>query len=226
MEILLKRKPYLKLKYYIDLCPNEISGLGKSYIKKLSTGEKQIIVTDVIIFEQENTAGTTSLDTQMLAKVTAELMKQNENIEQWDIWWHSHAHMKAFFSKQDNDTIEDHSATREYLISIVGNKEGQFVARLDIFLKNTTKFNLDLSYSEDLKVLIETISNNKIAEQCQKDIKLKVKEPVKQIGFNTEYYGKNKFKGKTFGKDFEHTTKVKDWSKNNYGWDNLDSFDY
>jgi hypothetical protein len=189
MEIILKRKAYLKLKYYIDLCPNEIGGLGKSHRRRMPNGEIKIVVDDIIIFEQENTPTHTSPSQIMMAKATKELMDKNEPLKQWDIWWHSHAKIDAFFSKPVEQTIEDHQLTKDYLISIVGNKAGKFKARVDVFLKKVSEFKFDLNYTEEADVTIETFDDEKLMEHCMNEIDLKVTEPepIKTVGFKTDF---------------------------------------
>ncbi len=47
------------------------------------------------------------------------------------MWWHSHARESVFWSDDDVRTINNFGG--EMLISVVGNKAGKFLARLDRF---------------------------------------------------------------------------------------------
>ena len=113
MKIILTKKAQLKLKYFVELAEGEISGVGKSRFE----GEN-IIMEDVIIFKQECSSARTILDDEAQAKFMYEMIKADEVVEDWNIWWHSHASMAVFWSATDDATVKAHSG-QDYLISLV-----------------------------------------------------------------------------------------------------------
>ena len=200
MKIILNHKAFLKIKYYTELTDDEISGIGKSEV----TPEKDIVVTDIIIFKQKNTMSGTTIEDGEQEKFFLELTKKGDNTKKnWNIWWHSHNTMSTFWSATDDETIQSHIGLQSYLISIVTNKKGEFKARLDIFPKDnspfgqqtfsTTNLDVEILHSESinkqrmklesiiekaedqLEELLETSSENPVIEkQCQDDIDEKV----------------------------------------------------
>ena len=89
-------------------------------------------VYDVKIFPQTVSFAHTSLDQGAMAKFLHEAIRRKEKVQDYRVWWHSHASMEAFFSGTDTNTIES-SFDMPYLVSIVGNHELRFAARVDIF---------------------------------------------------------------------------------------------
>lgn len=211
MKLILTPKAYLQLKYYTNLVSSEISGMAKSKIDK----DENIIVQDVIIFKQEVSSATTDIDDQAQAKFLAELMKKDEKLEDWNIWWHSHADMDVFWSGTDDKTIEGHSGLQSYLISLVTNKAGEYKARLDVFPKDTSPFKKVMFNTYELEVEVqlnkeiekqkiklekiaekaleeveklETFENKRLEKKCELEIKQKVTEKKYfQQSFNNKH---------------------------------------
>lgn len=199
MKIIIKQKAYTKLRYFVNLTDQEISGMGKSHIDE----NKDIIVDDFIIFYQTCTGATTEIDSKSIAKFLYDLQKNNQKTEDWNIWWHSHSTMDVFWSSKDDKTIEDHAGGQSYLISLVTNKANEYKARLDIFPKDVSPFNKLVYSTYELKVRIEkskqvikqekkikeekekleimkSSNNVAIKEQCQKEIDEKVQSLIPQ----------------------------------------------
>jgi proteasome lid subunit RPN8/RPN11 len=165
MDLVIQKQAYLKLKYYIDICDDEISGMGKSFVNE----EGDIVMTDLVIFDQEVTGVHTEIDDESMVKFINELMDKKESPADWNIWWHSHADMKAYFSSTDDATIKSHSNHQTYLISLVGNKEEEYEARLDIFPKDESPYKLGKFHSKrELKVFIEKDDNEENKEEIEK----------------------------------------------------------
>lgn len=169
MKIILTKKAELKLKYFVDLTPGEISGLGKTRIK-----DEEIIVEDIIIFEQTCTSASTIIEDGAQAKFLFELMKKEEDPSNWNLWWHSHASMGVFWSTTDDATIKDHRE-QTHIISLVTNKKGEFKARLDIFPKDESPFSKFLFHTVDLEVQREDLWDEKLYAHCMKEIEKKIK---------------------------------------------------
>ncbi len=153
-----------KLRYYVELCEDEISGFGKLDVKIID-GDRYLVMTDLVIFKQVCTAAHSTIDDEALGKFLYEQTKAGEDLSKWKIWWHSHAKMDAFFSSIDTATIEK-STEFPYLVSLVSNHEGDIVARLDLFDP--------VRHTEDLSVEILPEEDNELKDLCEKEIQEKV----------------------------------------------------
>jgi proteasome lid subunit RPN8/RPN11 len=119
-----------RLEEYARLCPLEISGLGM--IEVQLAPEAGLVITEVVLLDQEVTHTHTTLSGEALALFMMGLDDRDANPESVRVWWHSHAHMRAFFSDEDEATIGSFSYL-PWLVSIVTNHYGEMLARLDLF---------------------------------------------------------------------------------------------
>jgi hypothetical protein len=115
-----------KLDSYIRLCNLEISGLG--IVTKLGVN---LLVEDVFIFSQEVSAAHTDLDSGAIAMFLTELITRGVETKDVNLWWHSHAGGPSFWSHIDEDTID--RLGDSWMLSIVGNKVGDYLARIDVY---------------------------------------------------------------------------------------------
>lgn len=202
MNIYITSKAFLTMKYFIEESEGEITGLGKVKLVMRESEEKvddiysfyrtptpkpSLLIYDIEILPQEATGGSATLDEEALAKFLYQRIKQKKNVEDYKVWWHSHGFIQTFFSGTDTDTI-DNSTEFPYLISIVGNKTGNFLTRLDIYKP------LRLTI-EDIELKVEPDNSKPIREECKKEIKQKVRvrkiewpEEKDLLGFKKPYY--------------------------------------
>lgn len=162
-KLKISRHAYERIRAFTELCPDEISGLGKIEVDK----DENLLVTDVAIFDQEVSGAHSTIETAALAKFQVDMMARGESLKQWVLWWHSHAHMDTFFSGTDTNTIES-SREFPYLVSLVVNKAGKSEARLDVF--NPIHIYLGL------EVVVEDSITSEVKDICQKEIDQKVKK--------------------------------------------------
>jgi hypothetical protein len=194
MEIYITTTAWLKLKYYISECEREISGFGKVrfieeseiledkeekeynslgyqvYNKNSFFEEKRSVlqIYDIEILPQTVSEAHATIDQSTLAQFLTEKIRKNEKVEDYRVWWHSHATMEAFFSATDTNTIAG-STEFPYLVSIVGNHANSFQTRLDIFKPFRMTF-------EDITLKVEHDDNEELRAQCKKEIAKKVKQ--------------------------------------------------
>ncbi len=166
MKLLIQQTVWDKIMAYTDICPDEISGLGK-----VESRLGQLVVTDVAIFEQKVSGAHSTIEMEALAKFQEERVRAGESMKEWCFWWHSHANMGVFFSGTDTGTIET-STEFPYLVSLVVNKKHESLARLD--LRTPVRATIDLQ----VEILEEV--NEEILEACRQEIALKVSRPVHQ----------------------------------------------
>lgn len=161
--IIFTKKAYQKLKYFTLNSKQEISGLGQSQI----INSNIIEIKDIEIFPQYSSFGSTKLDEEHLAKFLYEKTLKNEDVSEYNVWFHSHGSMSVFWSGVDENTIET-TTSNAYLISIVINRKLEILGRLDIFKP--------FRYAIPLKIIVPKIKHNKKLERyCINKIKSCVK---------------------------------------------------
>lgn len=167
VEIILTKLANQKLFYYIEECPVEISGFGK--VKELPQEEddstKRFQIYDIEILPQEVSGADAEMSEEDLAKFLHAKMKAKKSVVDYKCWWHSHADFGAFFSSTDEGTI-DGSTDFPYLISIVGNKAGDLIGRLDLYKPLRMTF--------EAVILTEQEENKSLRQKIRKEIEGKV----------------------------------------------------
>jgi len=116
-----------RIRHYTDLAGGEVSGLGT--IEEFDGG---FLVDDVFLPKQICTPAGTTLDDDAVATLMLELEAAGEDSGRLRFWWHSHAHHDVFWSQTDEECIEG-LTNGDYVLSLVTNKRGHMLARLDIF---------------------------------------------------------------------------------------------
>ncbi len=169
MKLKIEKYAWDKIMAFTDLCPEEISGLGK-----VTLVDGDAIVSDVAIFEQQVSAAHSTIEPAALAKFQSQIVKKGGSMKEWCFWWHSHAEMGVFFSGTDTGTIET-STEFPYLVSLVVNKKHERKARFDIFSP--------VHMFCDLDVEVVSEKNTKLITECQKEIDAKVSKPKYEMGF-------------------------------------------
>lgn len=147
---------------YIDLCPLEISGLGKV----MRVG-KIFLVYTVELFAQEVTAGSTDLDTETLQKFLLEIVKAGGNPEEYKLWWHSHVNGGCHWSQTDEDTCDRFK--NGWMLSVVANKHGEYLARLDIY--EPVRITLDR-----LQFEVRAFADDELIAKLKEEVAAKVHE--------------------------------------------------
>ena len=191
LKVYIERKAYRKFRYFIDICEDEISGFGK-VVKR----DGRLIVTDFQIFKQSVSGAHSDMDEDALASFLYEQIKAGESMSEWRVWWHSHARMAAFFSQTDTGTI-DRSNEFPWLISLVGNHDGDLKARIDVFDP--------IRCEEEIEVEVIEEEDPELKALCEKEIKEKVTRSVNfylpKKGGEKKHKGEIKFWGE--GEDDE-----------------------
>ena len=185
MKILITNRANLKLKSFVTLVETEISGMAKSTINE----DKDIIITDFMIFDQVVTGASTIISDESQAKFLNELMKNDEDPAIWNIWWHSHCDMGVFWSATDDKTIEEHTS-QSYLISLVVNKKMEMKARLDIYPKDNSPFKQATYCKFDIDEIeiIASTTEAKRKERYEKELQKIEKEFEKRIAVVDKKY--------------------------------------
>lgn len=152
----------MKLKTYYKYATQEISGLGSCYVDTNSN----LIVDDVILFDQESNSSETELNPDVLAKWNYELIRDGGDPSEYRLWWHKHP--ITGWSSVDDKNIEGMN-NGEWLLSIVKQSNGQLLARLDLY----EPFRVTMDGLEILELRDED-------ETLDAQIKLEVEQKVKR----------------------------------------------
>lgn len=144
------------LKAYVAEADGEISGLGRVVLRN-----KKLLVTEVYLLPQTASLSETDLTQEGLVAFLSEVDKP----EEIKLWWHSHADMDVFWSATDEGTIAELSKT--WFTSLVANKKGLMLARMDIFEP--------IQISVDMKV---TIAEPMLTTAFKQKIRAEIDEKV------------------------------------------------
>ena len=120
-----------RLDLYSAECPLEISGVGEVWLVPGASGNP-IVISQVFLLEQVSSHAHTELTAGGLASLLGERAAAGLPSESIRLWWHSHAAMPAFWSATDEAAISSFNYVG-WLVSIVTNRRGEILARLDIF---------------------------------------------------------------------------------------------
>jgi hypothetical protein len=115
-----------KLDLYIQVSSVEISGLGT--VTRLGN---DFLVTDLHLFEQVCTGASTDLSQEAVSQFLLQSVMAGLDPSELKLWWHSHVNMSAFWSGTDDATAG--SFGNGWMISVVGNKSGEYLCRLDLY---------------------------------------------------------------------------------------------
>lgn len=118
-----------QLMAYIGAVYTEISGLG--IVEMPRPG--MLVITDIMLLEQESTSGDTNLDQDAMGRLMFQMIEAGQDTGTLKFWWHSHANMDVFWSATDESAIANLVEGSEWILSIVGNRQGEILARIDTF---------------------------------------------------------------------------------------------
>ncbi len=174
--IFIAARAYHRLKVLLRLCPAEIVGLG--YV---TDHPKGFLIQDVFVLPQRVTDSDAELDPEALFGFLARFVAGGGDPSSIQFWWHSHGDGEVYWSETDLETIERFPGNR--MISLVGNRKGELLCRLDLFSPLRERL-----VGLPLVLLDETakeaaVDLDRLCEEIQEEIKTKVKmripmEPV------------------------------------------------
>jgi hypothetical protein len=171
VNILISVTAYRKMKAWIDMARGEVSGLGSVSEVKDRNGElTSFIIDDIYLLKQQCGSTDTLLDNEAVGQFLFETAKEGLDTSKVKLWWHSHGTLNVFWSTTDEQCIRN-LANSSYMISIVANKEGKSLTRIDIYKPfhiTLNDFQLQMHYPEDPD----------LTEFCLHEFKHKVTESV------------------------------------------------
>jgi hypothetical protein len=171
VNILINVTAYRKMKAWIDMARGEVSGLGSVSEVRDRNGElMSFIVDDIYLLKQQCGSADTLLDDEAVGQFLFEMAKEGLDTSKVKLWWHSHGTLNVFWSTTDEQCIRD-LINSSYMISLVSNKEGKSLTRLDVYKPfhiTLNDFQMQMHYPEDPH----------LTEFCLNEFKQKVTESV------------------------------------------------
>jgi hypothetical protein len=126
-------RAWRKLVLYTTLCPFEIGGLGT--VRPLGHDAE---VLDVHLLRQDVNDISTRLDGQAVSDLMVGMVERGDDPEQLQLWWHSHAREKTFWSGEDEETIS--GFRNDGMVSLVVNHSLLALARRDVYVPRRTEW--------------------------------------------------------------------------------------
>ena len=151
-----------RIRHYVSLASGEVSGLG--LVDEVEGG---FLLTQVFLPRQECTAGGTELDQDWVAALMVTLEEEGIDSGKMKCWYHSHGSLDVFWSNTDHECVAG-LANDNYFLSLVVNKAGDMLARLDVF--RPVRITID-----DVPVAVRSQGSD-LLDSCRKEFEDRVKE--------------------------------------------------
>ena len=129
--ITMDTKVYNEMMSYVMHYKTEVSGCG--LVKQIMHEDNEIEynVYELFLPMQDNTGASTDIDEKEVHNLLTELISDNKETQDLRFHWHSHANMDVFHSGTDEENYSD-LLNPAFLISIVANRDGDILGRIDI----------------------------------------------------------------------------------------------
>jgi hypothetical protein len=172
-----------RMQLYVECCDTEIGGLGLGYLDG-----SNFHLEETVLIQQWVTKSDTLLSPEGLACFLHEFVEAGGDPGRIKVWWHSHADHALRWSKQDEETIR--LLNHDYLLSLIGNKAGEWVCRLDLAgppAETVEPIAIEIMGSPDEAKL----SDEALRKQIEKEIEEKVTtwEIVRLPGQGDYFFG-------------------------------------
>jgi len=173
---------YKELREYVKHYDTEVSGCGlvEKIIHKLKNADTDKPDTQILEFKiievflpskQRNTGATTNIDDEEIHNIVAQLIKDGKDVEKLKLHWHSHVDMDTFHSTTDEDNY-DTLFNGDYLVSLVINKAGHFLGRID--LQNPAIISIS-----DVQIYVYATADDKVMDKVNMNL-AKLDEYIKK----------------------------------------------
>ena len=163
LTLIVPLKAYNKIMAYTQLVDTEITGFADVTLDLVN---KQAIVDEVYLIEQEATGAHVEMDEESVSKFNLWCIEQGMT-QLPRLWWHSHVNMETFFSKTDSDTYEETLNNGSWTIALVVNKHRSMKAVFQQYAPFPFAFDMDI------RVLWDETT---IPASLKKEVEKKVKE--------------------------------------------------
>lgn len=164
-KVFIPQSVYDRMLAYAKASPGEVSGWGKTKVVEDEYGDNIATITEIRLFKQTVMSVHTSLDGKALTDWYIEmcLKEPDQDMRQWNLWWHSHNDMPVFFSGTDDFAVLKLKSPCLYSVCI--NKSGLLTARLDTNRGKTT---------QEIPINILRSIDADLQKECAAEVKAKV----------------------------------------------------
>lgn len=140
----------------------EVSGLGT--VKLINRHD--LLIEEVFLLKQKCTPVETVLDQKDVARLINEMVREGRDTSLLKLWWHSHVEMPVFWSL-GTDEVTISKLGRKWMLSLVCNKFGDMLARLDIY--DPVRVTLD-----NLPIQIQTTPSDELRQRVLDEMSEKI----------------------------------------------------
>lgn len=124
VTVTIDRRALMAFQWYLSAVPGEVGGIG--LVAERPGGPH---IYELFILPQTSGPGAVELDAGRLAEFVARFERAGGDPGQLRCWWHSHGDLDVGWSATDEATIARFPG--DGLVSLVGNRRGDLLARLD-----------------------------------------------------------------------------------------------
>lgn len=163
-KVTIRPEAWSRMLLYVDCCETEIGGLGLG-----SAEGSSFHLEEVVLIEQWVTKKDVLLSTEGLARFLHDFVDVGGDPGRIKVWWHSHVNHALEWSKQDEETIR--LLNHDYLLSLIGNKAGDWLCRLDQIGPPAERIE---------PVPIEVLAETEIAQPPDRDLRSKIEKEIEE----------------------------------------------
>lgn len=124
--VLIPQRLWNRLFHYAKSVETEISGFGTVVL----TGGG-LRVTDLFLLPQAARSNSVVIEAETIGKFLYAFMQQGGDPEELRLHWHSHGRFSVAWSQQDERTIKELTGMAGAFVSLVVNRWGDYLCRLD-----------------------------------------------------------------------------------------------
>jgi hypothetical protein len=128
LRLIVSEELWKNIMLRVGLAKGEIGWIGEVFY----LGKSDLRVGEIYLIEQNTTPDNTKLVDDAYAKFVMGYYQSGKDVVDLKLWIHSHGDLGVCWSPDDEKTIETHKRAT-YFVSIVVNKRGRYLVRVDIF---------------------------------------------------------------------------------------------
>lgn len=181
------------MKYAHMFSPDECSGTGLVERIDNHDGSVEFNVTKVYLPNQNNTAGTTDIEDEEMAKINTQVVIDGDDPVLHKFHWHSHVDMSVFHSGTDDENYNE-MQTGDYAVSLVVNKKYDMLGSVHLYKPlriNVLNINVEPPEYVDLDDKTYQIPNDllkKLHKKVQAVKKWEIDNPPVQNNYKYNQY--------------------------------------
>lgn len=127
-RIIFLPKAWAEWREYVRLAPGEVTVLG--FVEQ---NGNDFCITDIHLIKQTADKANADMDDTAVAMFLTEQNKLGRDMGTLKLWMHDHDVMEPFWSGKDEENIRRLGGGTDWFLSVVTNKAGASLARLDVY---------------------------------------------------------------------------------------------